>query len=179
MTKQGDIIVNHRTGQQMTFLKTGAETEGSLLQIDCYSPVTLLREPEHIHPFQENRFRIISGELTFSVNGQEKTVSAGDSISVPKNVPHRFWNSGKIEARYIQEFAPAMKIDQLFQTFFALSRDSKLNESGIPNIFHASLIMLAHKNEIRLTKPSWTLQKLAFKTLAPFALLFGFRSHYS
>ena len=32
MTKLGDITFHHRTGQQMAFLKTGAETAGSLLQ---------------------------------------------------------------------------------------------------------------------------------------------------
>jgi hypothetical protein len=42
MARPGQTIVNTRTGQEMTFLKTGGETEGSLLQIDCLSPPTLL-----------------------------------------------------------------------------------------------------------------------------------------
>jgi hypothetical protein len=66
MIHQGDKIENKRTGQRMIFLKTWAETNGTQLQIECFSPVTSAREPEHIHPYQENRFQIISGRANVS-----------------------------------------------------------------------------------------------------------------
>jgi len=117
MIKQGDSISNARTGQQMIFLQTWAETNGTRLQIECCSPVTTVREPEHIHPYQENRFRIIKGELCFRINGKEQTAYAGESVSIPRNVPHHFWNPGSSDAHYIQEFYPALRIDRLFETF--------------------------------------------------------------
>ena len=176
MIKQGDSITNARTGQRMIFLETWAETNGTQLQIECFSPVTTLKEPEHIHPFQENRFKILKGELCFS--HQRKRTNcyhAGDSISIPKNVPHHFWNSGNIEAHYIQEFYPALRIDRLFETFFALARDGKLNQKGAPNIFRTSVIMLAHEKEIRLAKPAWIFQKAIFTLLAPVGKLLGYK----
>ncbi|KAA2240280.1 hypothetical protein F0L74_29385 [Chitinophaga agrisoli] len=66
--KKGDKIENARTGQRMIFLQTAAETNGALLQIECFSPVTTTKEPAHIHPLQENRFEILSGDLCFSMN---------------------------------------------------------------------------------------------------------------
>lgn len=113
---KGDKIENIRTGQRMIFLKTGTETNCTQLQIACFSPVTTAREPEHIHPYQENRFQLISGELTFCIKGKEQTARGGDMVSIPKNVPHYFYNSGTDEA-HIQEFFPALKIDTLFETF--------------------------------------------------------------
>jgi quercetin dioxygenase-like cupin family protein len=178
MIHQGDKIENKRTGQRMIFLKTWAETNGTQLQIECFSPVTSAREPEHIHPYQENRFQIISGELTFRINGKEQTAYAGDIVSIPEKVPHCFWNSGDTEAHYMQEFFPALRIDNLFETFFALARDGKLSKKGAPNIFRASLIMLAHEKELRLSKPSWTIQKLLFKLLAPVGKFLGYQSQY-
>ena len=53
MIKQGDTIVNIRTGQRMTFLKTWAETNGTQLKIECISLVTPEREKLHYHPYQE------------------------------------------------------------------------------------------------------------------------------
>jgi mannose-6-phosphate isomerase-like protein (cupin superfamily) len=179
MIKQGDSITNARTGQRMVFLQTWAETNGTQLQIECFSPVTLLKEPEHIHPFQENRFKIIKGELCFCINRKEQIVYAGDSISIPKNVPHHFRNSGNTEAHYIQEFYPALRIDRLFETFFALARDGKLNRKGAPGILHTSVIMLAHEKEIRLAKPAWIFQKAIFTLLAPVGKLLGYRSEYN
>jgi len=178
MIKQGETITNVRTGQKMTFLKTWLETNGTHLQIECESPVSNTREHLHFHPFQKNRFQIISGELSFQINGKIKKAQQGDIISIPKNIPHEFWNGGNVEAVYIKEFYPALKIDQLFETFFALARDGKLNKKGKPNIFRASLIMLHFENELRLAKPSWTLQKLVFKILAPVGKLLGYTALY-
>lgn len=93
--KQGDRITNARTGQVMVFLKTGAETNGEIL----------------------------SGACNFSIAGKEPIVRAGQSVTIPANVPHFFWNSGDSTAHYIQEFRPALGIDGFFETFFALSRE--------------------------------------------------------
>lgn len=178
MIKQGDSITNIRTGQRMHFLKTWAETNGTQLQIECFSPATMQREPEHIHPHQENRFRILAGELRFRINGEEQTFYAGDIVSIPKNVPHHFWNPGTTEAHYIQEFYPALKIDGLFDTFFTLAHEGKLNKKGAPNIFRTASIMLFYKNEIRLTRPAWGIQLFVFKLLAPFSYILGYKTRY-
>jgi len=178
MIRKGDQITNPRTGQVMNFLKTSAETNGELLQIECFSPPTLEREPEHIHPFQENSFEIISGSCVFDVDGIIQIVGPGQSINIPANVPHHFWNDSEIDAHYIQEFRPALKIDRFFETFFALAKDAKLNKNGIPNFFHTSVIGLVYKDEIRLTKPPWVLQYTIYKILAPFGKLMGYNADY-
>lgn len=178
MVKQGDKITNARTGQIMIFLKTGAETNGELLQIECFSPPTPEREPEHIHPLQENSFEIISGSFIFCLNGKEQVIGPGQSINIPANVPHYFWNSDDTVAHYLQEFRPALKIDSFFETFFELAKDGKLNKKGIPNFFHVSIIGLAHKDEIRLTNPPWVLQNIIYKILSPFGKLIGYRADY-
>ena len=178
MIQKGDKIENARTGQRMIFLKTWAETNGTQLQIECFSPVTSAREPEHIHPYQENRFHVLSGELWFSVDGKDQIVYPGETISISKNTPHYFWNSGSGEAHYIQEFFPALRIDALFETFFALSRDGKLNKRGAPNILRTSLIMLEYKKEIRLTKPLWVIQKAVLTFFAAIGMLVGYKAHY-
>jgi len=178
MIKQGEKITNIRTGQIMIFLKTGAETNGELLQLECFSPPTLEREPEHIHPLQENTFEIISGSCIFHIDGKEQIVGPGGSINIPANVPHHFWNAGDKDAHYLQEFKPALKTDRFFETFFALARDGKLNKKGIPNFFHTSIIGLAYKDEIRLTNPPWALQNIIYRILAPFGKLMGYRADY-
>jgi quercetin dioxygenase-like cupin family protein len=178
MIKKGDAIVNIRTGQKMTFLETWAETNGTQLKIDCVSPVTSEREKSHLHPYQENRFTILEGNLHFTINGKEQLAKAGDIISIPKNVPHRFYNSGDADAHYVQEFFPALKIDRLFETFFVLARDGKLNKGGTPNILRTALILLNFEKEIRLAQPNWMLQKGVFMLLAPIARLMGYKAEH-
>ena len=176
MIKKGDTIVNVRTGQKMTFLETWAETNGTQLKIDCVSPVTSAREKLHYHPYQENRFTITSGQLLFTIDDKEQIAFEGETISIPKNVPHRFYNSGRTDAHYIQEFFPALKIDSLFESFFVLAREGKLSKSGNPNMFRTALILLHFSKEIRIAHPNWMFQKIIFKLLAPIARLMGYRA---
>ncbi|MGK0391853.1 MAG: mannose-6-phosphate isomerase-like protein (cupin superfamily) [Roseivirga sp.] len=178
MIKKGDTIVNIRTGQKMTFLETWAETKGTQLKIDCVGPVNSAREKSHFHPHQENRFTIMAGSLHFTIAGKKQLAAVGDIISIPKNVAHSFHNSGDTDASYIQEFFPALKTDRLFETFFGLARDGKLNKGGAPNIFGAALILLHFNNEIRLAQPHWLLQKIAFNLFAPIAKLMGYKATY-
>jgi quercetin dioxygenase-like cupin family protein len=178
MIKKGDTLVNVRTGQKMTFLKTWAETNGIQLKIECVSPVTTEREKSHYHPYQENRFTLIRGQLLFTIDGKEQLASVGDIISIPKNIPHSFYNSGRIDAHYIQEFFPALKIDSLFESFFVLAKKGKLNKSGTPNIFRTALILLNFEKEIRLAAPNWKVLKVFFRILAPISRLLGYKSFY-
>jgi len=178
MVKKGDTLVNVRTGQKMTFLKTWAETNGTQLKIECISQVTTEREKSHYHPYQENRFTLTQGQLLFTIDGKEQLASVGDIISIPKNIPHSFYNSGLTEAHYIQEFFPALKIDSLFESFFILAKEGKLNKSGTPNIFRTALLLLNFEKEIRLASPNWKVLKVFLKVLAPIARLLGYKSYY-
>ena len=179
MIKQGDKIINARTGQSMLFLRTAAETNGEVLEIECISPPSLAREPEHIHPVQENIFKIISGTCNFSIDGKEQVAGPGRTIRIPPNTRHYFWNATDMDVHYVQEFRPALQIADFFDTFFALSRDGKLNEKGLPNFFLMSLIGLKHRNEIRVLNPPWPIQLVTFIALAPIGLLLGYKPGYS
>jgi mannose-6-phosphate isomerase-like protein (cupin superfamily) len=174
MARPGQTIVNHRTGQEMTFLKTGGETEGSLLQIDCLSPTAAPREPEHVHPRQETRFEVRSGLLGFRVEGDEQEVGAGGTFTIAPNARHQFWAKGDEPARYIQEFRPALHIDQFFETLFALAEQGKLNEKGMPGLLQMMAIVPEHQEEIRPTNPPWAVVKALSSVLTPVARWRGY-----
>ncbi len=175
MAIPGSEIINPRTGQRMKFLKTGRDTNGELLRIECFNSPSGVKEPEHIHPFQENRFEIISGSLKFCIAGQERSAEPGDFISIPPKIPHFFWNGSNQEAHYIQEFRPALHSEQFFETLFGLAREGKLNEQGTANLFQMSVIIPTFWNEIRVTKPPEIVQSLLFSILGPVAKLLGYK----
>ena len=164
-------ITNPRTGQRMKILKTGAETNGQLLAIECHSPSSMIREPEHIHPYQENIFEILDGTLHFRISGKTITMSRGEVVVIPARAPHHFWNESGTEAHYIQKFKPALNIEEFFRTYFTLAKENKLNKKGKPNLLLISKLCLKHQNEVRLARPPWPLQKFVFTIFAPFGRL--------
>jgi hypothetical protein len=141
------------------------------LSIECFSPSSQIREPEHIHPRQENIFEILSGTLHFRIKGRTSIAGRGEVVVVPAGVPHHFWNESGAEAHYVQKFKPALDIESFFRSYFKLAQENKLNKKGKPNLLRISALCLKHQKEIRLARPSWPLQKFVFMIFAPFGRL--------
>lgn len=175
MANAENEISNPRTGQRMKFLKTSQETNGELLQIECFNSPGGVKEPEHIHPYQENRFEVISGSLMFCIAGKERQIRAGEAISIPPKTPHFFWNGSDQEAHYIQEFRPALRSKDFFEALFRLAREGKLNERGTANLFLMARFIPNYWDEIRVTKPPEIIQSILFGLLRPVAKLLGYQ----
>jgi quercetin dioxygenase-like cupin family protein len=175
---QGEEIVNARTGQRMVFLQTARDTDGDLLQIESFNPPHGLPEPEHVHPLQESRAEVLAGELHFSIRGNVRVVRAGETIVIPANTPHDFWNGGDEDAHSVQEFRPALRIDSFFESWFGLARDGKLNEKGMPSLLQLAVMVPAFGDEIRPTSPPWGVLRALSGLLGPIARARGYRSVY-
>jgi mannose-6-phosphate isomerase-like protein (cupin superfamily) len=176
LTYRDEEITNTRTGQRMIFRKLVNSIDDDCLAIECFNPSSAVKEPEHVHPLQESSFEVISGNMSFSINGETRMVGPGESILIPKGTPHFFWNESGTEVHAMQYFKPALHIASFFRTFFTLARENKLNEKGLPNLFLVAIISLKHQGEIRLVRPPWALQKMLFTFLAPLGKALGYKA---
>lgn len=176
MAHAGKEIINPRTGQRMIFLQTAKDTGGALLQIETVNPPHGPAEPAHVHVRQESSAEVLAGVLHFRVRDDERVVRAGQKIVIPPNTPHSFWNGGEEEARAIQEFRPALRTEDFFETLFALARDGKLNDKGMPSLLQLAVMVPAFGEEIRPTSPPWPLLRAITWLLGPIARARGYRS---
>ncbi len=172
MARVGQQISNPRTGQRMTFL----EMRDDLLRIDMVNPVTDEREPLHVHPRQESGAELISGSLVFEVDGVQRKLAPGDSISIPANAPHRFWNDGEEEAHSIGHFRPALATAAFFETLFALAANDELDAKGMPRPLQLAVMVPEFEDEIRPLSPPWPLLRTAALVLGPLARARGYRA---
>jgi hypothetical protein len=171
MAYEGQVISNPRTGQRMKFIKLNDE----ILRIDSVNPRNLdEREPGHVHPKQESGAEVISGSLVFEVNGQERRVGPGESISIPANTPHRFWNGDAEDAHSIAFFKPALDIASFFETFFALAQEDKLDDKGMPGTLQLAVLVPEFGDELRPLTPPWPLLRALTAVLAPVARARGY-----
>jgi quercetin dioxygenase-like cupin family protein len=61
--------------------------------------------PEHTHPHEQIGL-CLQGEIVFTINGQDYTVSAGDFYHIPPNAPHSERNVSAEPAILTDFFAP-------------------------------------------------------------------------
>ena len=176
MPHAGQEIENPRTGQRMIFLVTGAETGGELLRVECFNPPTGTDEPTHVHPRQESRAEVLSGVLRFRVGGETCDVGRGEVQTIAAGVPHGFGNHGTEPAHWIQEFRPALRSAEFFESLFALGARGQLDDHGMPSLLQLSVSVPAYADEIRVTRPPWAVQRALFALLAPVARRRGLRA---
>ncbi len=175
MARQGQEIENPRTCQRMRFVELRPER----LRIDSVNPVTDELEPRHVHPRQQSRAELISGSLVFEVDGVERRLRPGDSITIPVGAPHRFWNDGNGDAHSIQTFEPALDIAGFFETLFALAEAGELGPGGMPRPLQLAVMVPEFRDEIRPASPPWPLVRGASFLLGPLARIRGYRPRRS
>jgi uncharacterized cupin superfamily protein len=65
-----------------------------------------LSGPLHVHENEDAVSYVLQGCLTFQVGEKLVRASAGDSVVLPRRVPHTFWNSGPEHARALDVVTP-------------------------------------------------------------------------
>jgi len=164
------------TGERIIFNNSADEAPGKSLQFELVVRPHGFVAAEHIHPHQEERFRVLSGSLKISIRGNVRSAAAGEEVIIPLNTPHVWWNGGDEETRAEIQFTPALKTRRFFETFFGLGRDGKTDKKGLPNIFY--IAVLAPEFDIYLAKPPIPVQKALFAVLAPIGKLLGYKTYY-
>ncbi len=59
------------------------------------------RTPIHVHAWDDETLYIMEGELRAIVAGEEQTIKAGESIFLPRGIPHQLMNDGVSPAHYL------------------------------------------------------------------------------
>src|SRR5690242_2637624 len=179
MIRTGDTIHNPVTGERITFLATSADTDGGAVVIECTVQPDGFVAAAHVHPSQTERFAVVEGRLGMKVGRKKLELERGEVALVEPGTPHKFWNSGDDEVRFVCEVRPALQFESLLETMFALASDGRTNKKGMPNPFRLAVIARAHFDTVRLPFPPATLQRTGLAIGAPLGRVLGYGTTYA
>jgi quercetin dioxygenase-like cupin family protein len=179
MIRSGDTIHNPVTGERITFHQTSADTNGEAVVIECSVKPDGPVAAAHVHPSQTERFNVILGTLGLKVGTEKRTLGRGEVAVVEPGTPHRFWNAGEGDVRFVCEVRPALQFESLLETMFTLAADGKTNRKGMPNPLRLAVIARAHIDTVQLPRPPAWLQKAGLALGAPLGRLLGYRETYT
>jgi mannose-6-phosphate isomerase-like protein (cupin superfamily) len=179
MAEVGTTIENPKTGESITWVETAPTTDGSLLSFDLALRPDAALAAEHRHVEQAEGFRVLSGRIGISVDGDERELGPDEEVTVPAGVAHRWWPTGGDGAVIRVELRPALRTESFFETFFGLGRDGKTNAKGIPGLLQIAVAYSELRTSCpQLVKPSVAVQRLVLTPLAPIGKVFGRRASY-
>jgi mannose-6-phosphate isomerase-like protein (cupin superfamily) len=172
------MIENPLSGERLTFLARGRETDGAFTRVRFLLPPHGNGTPAHFHTILSERFEVVSGWLNVIVGeapGSESplVLGPGESASVPPYTVHRFWNATDEDTVFEAEVRPAGGFEFFMRASFGLARDGKTTKDGVPrNPFELGLLM--RPADVYLPGLPVALQRAIFGVLASTARRLGY-----
>jgi quercetin dioxygenase-like cupin family protein len=121
--------------ERLTILTSSEE----LLAMEARYAPSRAKPPEHYHPSQEETFTGISGTIKVRVDGVERTLGPGETLTIAPGSRHAFWNSGSEPATVRWEVRPALRTERMFRELAAAGSTAK-----------QALVIARYKAEFRL-----------------------------
>ncbi len=170
-------ISNPATGEQIEFTAVPGDGDEDVLRFNWRNrPGGAITE--HVHPRQEERFMISSGEAHFTLNGEERVVGAGDTLVVPVGARHSEANRGEADIVGVVELRPALHSKEMHEAFAGLATEGKTTPRGAPrNPLRLGATAWAFRADTRVTSPPMWVQNLVLPPLAALAKVFGIRPY--
>jgi quercetin dioxygenase-like cupin family protein len=106
---------------------SGKDTNGRMAIFEQTSISQGRGTPLHIHPLQDEVFYVIEGEYYFNVGPDKYRLGVGDSIFMPRNVPHA-WTQVSEKGKMTVIFQPAGKMEEFFVTMAGLKNEPSTEE---------------------------------------------------
>ncbi|WP_181969727.1 cupin domain-containing protein [Paraburkholderia sp. DHOC27] len=93
-------------GTRVRLLMSGQQTGETFCMMEMFSPPGK-GTPLHAHSREEETITMLEGTLDVLIEGETVKLHAGDTLLVPRNVPHRLANTGEVLSRYLVVCTPA------------------------------------------------------------------------
>jgi len=170
---QSSEQISNGAGMSLQFLKTAADTDGELLEMEATYEPSRGKPPEHFHPRQSEHFEILEGTMHALIAGEERELRSGDTIDIEAGVPHSMWNEGPDRARTLWQTRPALRTEDFFESLFRLAKESSSGEARKPGALRTAVFASEFRNEFRTTSPRPAIQAVAVAVLAPIGRLLG------
>ena len=124
------------------FLVTGDDSIGSVAAFEVIVPTRQrLAAPAHSHDHYEETIYGLSGVITWTVNGRQVEVGAGQALCIPRGATHRFDNHADIDARALCVITPGAIGPQYFREMLEAMRAAA---GGPPDRARMADIMRRH-----------------------------------
>lgn len=165
--------------RHIRILKDAAETEGALVEMEARYTPDGHYPPMHFHPYQDEYFTVLQGQVRVRTDAGERRYNAGESFHIPRRTAHTMCAHGETEAVLLWKVFPALQTQRFYETLFGLAVDGKSDAEGKPHLLQMAVMLRHFRDEFVLTQPSALVQRLLFSPLALVGKLFGYRAVYS
>src|SRR5947209_14053647 len=105
-------------GDSMEILENAAMTGGAQTRVRLVFKPGGSRVPAHRHLLQDEDYEVLSGTVTYMLDGKIYQAPARTKFTLPKGVIHEHYTLGPEDAVSIQTITPALDFDLIVENLF-------------------------------------------------------------
>jgi quercetin dioxygenase-like cupin family protein len=173
--RPGDKLISRFEGFDQTVIAVEGEWMHTRLEVLPNAP----GPPEHFHERFAENFTVKSGTLSILVNGEKRTLRAGESISIPPMTRHKPFNETN-ETVVVESPDPKtlpVKFGYFLSQMYGLM-DTYENGPSTPAILMQLSVYGNDADSWIADGPPLVVQKAMRVALAPTARLLGYSNYY-
>ena len=124
---------------EIRYLLEGGDTNGALALFESIIPPNARVPAPHRHLAYDETIYALAGTCTFTVDGHETSLAAGQALFIPRGAAHQFVNRGGETVRILAAVTPGVLSPDFFRQVGAV-----VNAGGPPDLRRIGEIMLKH-----------------------------------
>ena len=130
------------SGNYLRFIRTAAETDGALLEMESTYREGAQLPAAHLHPSQDEYFEVLEGTVTTIIDGVETSHAVGETFHVPAGVVHQM--VGEAGTRLNWQVRPALRTAEFFEGLYTGTAAARQGEE-----FDLGAFLASHTDEVR------------------------------
>jgi quercetin dioxygenase-like cupin family protein len=179
MATKAQILTNPETGEYFEFVETATETGGACTTLKVLIKKGGFKPVMHKHLLQDESFEVISGQLTYVLEGQPpKTIGPGEKVTLPKGVGHTHYNDGDVDLLMYQSVSPSLDFEPFVEALHHHMLQGSLKE-GQPPFLQLMVWMKEMEGKTCVASIPLGIQFFLASILAPLGKWMGYRAFYS
>ncbi|MFN8177466.1 MAG: cupin domain-containing protein [bacterium] len=162
-------LENRHTGEVLELLRRRRDGQ-AVIELRGTLPPHREGPPRHVHHVEDEVGTVTAGTLSVEVGGRRIDAGPGQSVQLPRGVPHRWWNQGDAPLAFEGHVRPAVDLDRYLQAVFEVMNAGPVNR---PPLFYMAHVALRHRRTQTALVMSRPLQALVFRAAVAIGALLG------
>jgi quercetin dioxygenase-like cupin family protein len=151
-------------GSTYEVVRSAADAGGEFVEMIFTLPPGSIAPPPHVHPGLVEEYEVLEGELDVMVDGDWRTVSAGESASVPSETTHTFKNRTEETVRARNFHRPPARFEEYIEHINRLMSARGISSGKDPRVpIYLSMLMLQYPDTLA---PARARERIPMKALA-------------
>lgn len=126
--------------------------------------------PLHIHHCEDEEGTVTAGTLSAVLDGRQLQAGPGQSVTLPRGVPHRWWNEGDEALAFEGCTRPLADLDRYLQAMFEVMNAGPPDR---PPLFYVAHVALRHRRTQSVLLMPPVVQAVLFRVLVVVGTLLG------